>query len=60
MKNLTTLTNVKTLSNKSANRIKGGEQLDVVVDNFKISDVVVDNFTVNTVVKTKNYNLIIK
>ena len=59
MKNLTTLNNVKTLSNKSANKIKGG-QLDVVVDNFKISDVVIDNFSVNTVVTTRNYNLIIK
>jgi hypothetical protein len=59
MKNLTTLTNVKTLSSKSANKIKGG-QLDVVVDNFKISDVVIDNFTVNTVNTTRKYNLVIK
>ena len=59
MKNLTTLTNVKTLSNKSANKIKGG-QLDVVVDNFKVSDVVVDNFSVNTVITTKNYTLTLK
>ena len=46
MKNLTTLTNVKTLSNKSANKIKGG-QLDVIA-------------SCTTVITTKNYTLTLK
>lgn len=50
MRNLSTLSNVKTLSNKSASKIKGGDYIkDVVVDNFIIiKDVVVDNFSTNT------------
>ena len=49
MKNLSTLTNVKSVSNKSASKIKGGEYIkDVVVDNFIKTPVVVDNFSTNT------------
>lgn len=58
MKNLTTLTNVKTLSNKSANRIKGGET-NPVIDKLLIAYPVIDKLTVAS--NTNNtYQIIIK
>jgi hypothetical protein len=58
MKNLTTLTNVKTLSSKSANKIKGGES-NPVVDKLLTANPVIDKLTIasNTNV---NYQIIIK
>jgi hypothetical protein len=58
MKNLTTLTNVKTLSSKSANKIKGGET-SPVIDKLLTAYPVIDKLTVasNTNV---NYQIIIK
>jgi hypothetical protein len=59
MKNLTTLTNVKTLSSKSANKIKGGESSPVIIDTLSKEIVIID--TLSIVSKLGNrYQIIIK
>ncbi len=48
MRNLSTLSNVKTLSNKSASKIKGGEKTIVLIDSLTKEIVLIDNMTTNT------------
>lgn len=48
MKTLSTLTNVKSLSNKSASKIKGGEKSIVLIDSLTKEIVLIDNMTTNT------------